>query len=269
MAGHFQSLHPNPCLMASAGKFGSKFVTVCVTGDSKNQVHMEGYQVSNQCQALVQDGCLIPTKDAPELAYARQSSQQTYIPDVYYKEKDSYGNEVTRIARPLPVEYLLLDVPVSTPLEPLFTFLSGKERAFPVENRPLDGHLQDVSSLASYLKQFATNRFIEAASDLHFLLYIATMDMFPLMETMGPLLEAIRTKDAALAEQWALSDQWCTVTQLLAHANSIGSMDTHAMEGVASASTSAQGQSWTCLHCTFINPAQLTSCEICNLPNQA
>ena len=47
--------------------------------------------------------------------------------------------------------------------------------------RPLDGHLQDVSSLASYLKQFATNRFIEAASDLHFLLYIATMDMFPLM----------------------------------------------------------------------------------------
>lgn len=86
---------------------------------------------------------------------------------------------------------------------------------------------------------------------------------------MGPLLEAIKTKDAALAEQWALSDQWCTVTQLLAHANSIGSMDSQMMEGVASASTSTQGQSWTCLHCTFINSAQLTSCEICNLPNQA
>jgi len=268
MAGHFQSLHPNPCLMASTGKFGSKFATICVTGDSKNQVHMEGYQVSNQCQALVQDGCLIPTKDAPELAYVRQSSQQTYIPDVYYKEKDSYGNEVTRIARPLPVEYLLLDVPVSTPLEPLFTFYSGKERAFPVANRPLDGHLQDVSSLASYLKQFAPNRFIEAASDFHFLIYIATMDMFPLMENMAPLLEAIKTKDAALAEQWALSDQWCTVTQLLEHANSLGSMDSQVMEGVASASTSTQGQTWTCLHCTFINLAQLTSCEICNLPNQ-
>ena len=46
---------------------------------------MEGYQVSNQCQALVRDECLVPTKDAPELAYARQSSSQTYIPDVYYK----------------------------------------------------------------------------------------------------------------------------------------------------------------------------------------
>ena len=32
MAGHFQSLHPNSCHMASSGKFGSKFVTVCVTG---------------------------------------------------------------------------------------------------------------------------------------------------------------------------------------------------------------------------------------------
>jgi len=32
MAGHFQSLHPNPCLMASTGKFGSKFATICVTG---------------------------------------------------------------------------------------------------------------------------------------------------------------------------------------------------------------------------------------------
>ena len=32
MAGHFQSLHPNPCRLSSDGFFGSKFVTVCVTG---------------------------------------------------------------------------------------------------------------------------------------------------------------------------------------------------------------------------------------------
>lgn len=46
---------------------------------------MEGYQVSNQCQALVRDECLVPTKDAPELAFARQSTAEKYIPDVYYK----------------------------------------------------------------------------------------------------------------------------------------------------------------------------------------
>ena len=55
------------------------------TGDAQHQVHMEGYQVSNQCQALVRDDCLVPTKDAPELAYVRESTPERYIPDVYYK----------------------------------------------------------------------------------------------------------------------------------------------------------------------------------------
>lgn len=54
-------------------------------GDNSNQVHMEGYQVSNQCMALVRDNCLIPTKDAPELGYVRESTDKQYVPDVYYK----------------------------------------------------------------------------------------------------------------------------------------------------------------------------------------
>lgn len=33
MAGHFQNLHPSACRHASSGYFGSKFVTVCVTGN--------------------------------------------------------------------------------------------------------------------------------------------------------------------------------------------------------------------------------------------
>ena len=32
MAGELQNRHPNPCKYASNGVFGSKFVTVCVTG---------------------------------------------------------------------------------------------------------------------------------------------------------------------------------------------------------------------------------------------
>jgi hypothetical protein len=46
---------------------------------------MEGYGVSNQCMALVRDNCLIPTKDAPELGYIRESTDKQYVPDVYYK----------------------------------------------------------------------------------------------------------------------------------------------------------------------------------------
>jgi len=226
---------------------------------------MECYQVSNQCQALVRDECLVPTEDAPELAYVRQSTAEKYYPDVFFKEKDSYGNEVTRIARPLPVEYLLVDVPVSTPLEPLFTFLADQPNSFPVENRPVDGHLQDVSALANYLNQFSNRRFIEAASDFHFLLYIATMDMFPLMENMGPLLEAVRTNNPDLAREWSTSDHWSTVLQVLAHADQIPPIS----QAVNKGSETVVGSPWTCVHCTFINPSNLSSCEICNLPQQA
>lgn len=48
-------------------------------------MHFEGYQVSNQCMALVRDGCLLPCKDAPELGYAKESSSEQYVPDVFYK----------------------------------------------------------------------------------------------------------------------------------------------------------------------------------------
>lgn len=46
---------------------------------------MEGYAVSGQCMALVRDDCLVPTKDAPELGYVRESSDKQFVPDVYYK----------------------------------------------------------------------------------------------------------------------------------------------------------------------------------------
>ena len=32
MAADLQNKHPNPCRLAPSGSFGSKFVTVCVSG---------------------------------------------------------------------------------------------------------------------------------------------------------------------------------------------------------------------------------------------
>lgn len=98
--------------------------------------------------ALVRDECLLPCKDAPELGFAKESSPEQYVPDVFYKvrlhphpnslaytsrhmnsdaflflrgcnqiffmciqkDKDKFGNDVTFLARPLPVEYLIIDV---------------------------------------------------------------------------------------------------------------------------------------------------------------
>ena len=53
-------------------------------GDKDNQVHFEGYQVSDQAMALVNDNCMVPTRDVSELGYIRESSNDQYVPDVFY-----------------------------------------------------------------------------------------------------------------------------------------------------------------------------------------
>lgn len=48
MAADFQMSHPNTCSQASTGTFGSKFVTVCVSGNESNYPGTEGYQVGKR-----------------------------------------------------------------------------------------------------------------------------------------------------------------------------------------------------------------------------
>lgn len=65
-----------------------------------------------------------------------------FITLVYYlQEKDNYGNEVTKLARPLPVEYLLVDMSAAFPVEPLYTFKVA-DKPFPRENRHVPGEMQ-------------------------------------------------------------------------------------------------------------------------------
>lgn len=73
--------------------------------------------------------------------------------------KDQYGNEVQKLARPLPVEYLLVDLPTSSPLAPLYTF-PAHDYPFPVENRLIDGHLQDFGALHNYMQRFSPHDFL-------------------------------------------------------------------------------------------------------------
>ncbi|KAG9509512.1 Nuclear protein localization protein 4-like protein, partial [Fragariocoptes setiger] len=213
-AGHFQNIHTNPCNLSTDGYFGSKFATVCVTGDKNNQIHMEGYQVSNQCMALVREHCLLPTLDAPELGYVRESGNGQYVPDVYYKITDKYKNEVTQLARPLPIEYLLVDVPVATPLTPTRRFnpLPDK-KLFPPENRQPE---QDFSALHTYLSQFDLNaQFIEAISDFHLLLYLGRQEIVPMREALRPLLEAMNSQDKLKILSWRECEQWRTIEELI------------------------------------------------------
>lgn len=217
-AAHYQNLHPNPCRSTDEGVFGSKFVTVCVTGNKDKEIHMEGYQVSNQSMTLVRDNILIPTKDAPELAYIRESSDDNYVPDVFFMEKDKYGNEIKKLGRPLPVEYLLIDVPVSTPKEPksFFPLLKDEDRkTFPVGNRMLESSIQDFNSFATYINQFRSAEFYESVADLHVLMFMANLDIIPLREFMGPLLEAVKSGDREAAREWSYLEAWSNLQALV------------------------------------------------------
>lgn len=125
------------------------------------------------------------------------------------------------MARPLPVEYLLVDVAATTPVTPIYTFTANDARRnFPVENRYIDGHLQDFNTLSAYISKWDSNEFLEAVSDFHLLLYLSCMDMLPMKSSMGPLLEAERTKNYALAMQWKEQEVWSTLETLITASSS-------------------------------------------------
>merc|ERR1719494_409012 len=202
MAAYLQNLHPSPCKLSFDGKFGSKFVSVCVSGNLENHIGFDGYQVSNQCMALVRDDCLVPTKDEPGLGYVRESTSGQYVPDVFYKDKDSYGNEVTLLARPMPMEYFLIQMAVGFPKEPQSFFVGGSEEKFPIENRSHIGAIQDFNALMSYMDRQSEDDFLAAMSDFHLLIFLAVFDLLPLKDHLSTLCLAIKNKDKDLAYQW-------------------------------------------------------------------
>ena len=80
------------------------------------------------------------------------------------------------------MEYLLVDMPVSSPITPVSTFsvLKGDKNHFPVENRMLESSLQDFNSFAQYMNQFRSAEFLQAISDIHVLVFMAQNEIMPL-----------------------------------------------------------------------------------------
>lgn len=273
LAATFQNAHPNKCRYARDNFFGSKFVTVVVTGDAGNQIHFEGYQVSNQCMALVRDGCFIPTIDAPELGYVKESSNEQYVPDVFYKLKDSFGNEVTSLARPLPVEYLLVDLQVAFPKEPSYT-LNGGSNPFPIANRQSIGISQDFNAFTSYLDKYPSERLFDALNDLHLLIFLSNCDTIPLKDAIEELCNILKEKDMDKLGTWLAKEEWQTVETLrtaqaptpLPNQSYVGrGPNAQPLPPIRSGQSD---DNWACSHCTYHNTSASETCEMCLLPKQ-
>ena len=245
--------------------------------------------------ALVRDQCMVPCRDAPELGYIKESSNEQYVPDVFYKLKDEYNNEVTKLGRPLPLEYLLVDIPAGVAKETEASVFTdhppGVRTPFPPENRQIMGEMQDFGALSTYMPQFDRRTFLEAVSDLHFLFYLATMEIYPMRPFLEPLLDAIKEKNREKAADWAKEEAWATVESIIAAqgpspdllpgggsgiGGPLGAMGGGGSSSGGGASASggsvggggagASGAMWACPHCTFLNQPHLTTCDICSLP---
>lgn len=266
-AGNFQNKFKNYTSFCYDEYFGSKFVTVVATGDQSKHINFSGYQVSNQCAAMVEADILCPTTAFPELAYIRETPlhEAHYITDVQYTKKDEYGAEVRCDGRPMPVEYLLVDVPTGVPKEPQYTFTPVQNNPFPIENRVLIGETQNLKSLALYASKYTdANQFLEFASNFHFLLFLLTNSFVKFSEEeVGQLAAFVLKRDVNGAREWAEnSENWATLVELF---KSVDLTETNIAE-TSTTTSNSNNVKWSCAHCTFENTERRSDCVMCGLP---
>ncbi|PAV84699.1 hypothetical protein WR25_02252 isoform B [Diploscapter pachys] len=280
-AGWLQNKHPNITQYSNERKFGSKFVTVVASGDENMHVNFHGYQVenaffrnlveifsfqvSNQCAALVEANILCPTMYHPELAFIRETpvDEHQFITDVNFVEKNEYGADIQKNGRPLPVEYLLVDVPAGMPKDPCSTFYQPKHVKFHIENRTDIGETQGGKNLLNFCEEFSINQFLEQATNFHFLLYLLTNEFVKFTDDeIKSLCRAVASQDRSAAMDWANENvNW---QQLVALSRAV-----HDEQGTSAGQSFGGGSAkWACKNCTFENTHEGDECSVCGLPGK-
>ncbi|KRX54528.1 Eukaryotic initiation factor 4A-III [Trichinella sp. T9] len=243
IAAKYQNKYPNACKYSLDGTFGSKFVTLVLSGGENKMVDFAAYQVSNQGSALVAAECLLPSRSSPNMACVRRSTPTHYVPDVYYMCHDEYNNKIRKTAGLLPVEYLFVTIPVGLAKEMRYT-LTSQEKPFPIENRSSIGSAQNIRVVGEYVKQFEESEFLKMISNFHFLVYLLTNTEVTFeLDDLAELLDAVAKQDSDLAKQWA--------------------------ENMPSGGESVEeSEPWACGHCTYLNDHPNADCEMCSLPQK-
>eukprot|EP00730_Choanoeca_flexa_P005117 TRINITY_DN11879_c0_g2_i5.p1 TRINITY_DN11879_c0_g2~~TRINITY_DN11879_c0_g2_i5.p1 ORF type:complete len:565 (+),score=106.59 TRINITY_DN11879_c0_g2_i5:117-1811(+) len=216
MAGMLQNSHPNPVPVKynNEGQFGSKYVTVVISGNQDEMIGTQAYQVSTQAMALTRDDVLRPS-DHPAMMAVKPSSEEQYVPEVFYVTKDEYKNTIKKSARPVfPVEYLFVDMESgASEVDSNHTFHHAPA-GFPRENRAALGQLQDLRALGQHLAQGAEEQMLR---DFHVLLFLATNEQCAeLSPALPQLAEAIAAKDSSAIKAWTLANPFWSTLKLLA-----------------------------------------------------
>uniref|UniRef100_A0A0N5BN02 Nuclear protein localization protein 4-like protein n=1 Tax=Strongyloides papillosus TaxID=174720 RepID=A0A0N5BN02_STREA len=267
-AGYLQSKHKNKSEYSTSGYFGSKFVTLIVSGDQTNQIHFSGYQVSEQCTALVEANILCPTSH-PELAYIRDKplSETHFITEVQFVQKNEYGAEVHKDGKPLPVEFLLVDVPAGMPKSPEFTFHVPKDGQldFPIENRLVIGETYDITQIANVIHSYGEDKLLELSTNFHFLIFLMTNDVLKLsMDEMKEVCSYVVKQDReGIKAFYDNNANFKTLMELCSQSQGGGSSPNQSNSNNGSGSGSGL---WNCQYCTYENTGNSNDCAICGLP---
>ncbi|EDQ92626.1 uncharacterized protein MONBRDRAFT_30996 [Monosiga brevicollis MX1] len=215
-AAMFQQSYPNPVPLRynDTGFHGSKFVTVVVSGDDTNMISPKAYQVSTQAMALTRDDILRPT-DRADMMAVKPRTDEVYVPDIFYVEKDKYGNQIKTPANPVfPVEYLFVDMEAGAGTGQ-GTFVNNPSAPFPIEHREAIGEGQNMQALGRYFAAGGA-RDGNLLRDFHLLFFLATDSMCnELQDSLIPLAQAMATRDSAVVQQWADNNpHWQTIKML-------------------------------------------------------
>ncbi|CAO3685584.1 unnamed protein product [Rhizopus microsporus] len=110
-AAEMQKRHPNISRHSISGKFGSKFVTCVISGDTEGNIDVNAYQVSDTLAALQEAEIVEPSRNPSVMRVKDSIPHERYVPEVFYKFKNEYNVVVKQSAKPtFPVEYLLVNV---------------------------------------------------------------------------------------------------------------------------------------------------------------
>jgi nuclear protein localization family protein 4 len=135
LAARLQNMHPSPCKECDDGEFGSKFVTVLVTGNQQNDLDYVAYQVTQQAMDLEKAEGILEYTTRLDMCRVALPSENRYVPAIFYQDISEYGNKTTNTAEPFfPVDYLV--VSVNGPTFPQQVDASSVlTNSFPIENR--------------------------------------------------------------------------------------------------------------------------------------
>ncbi|KAJ2777471.1 nuclear protein localization protein 4 [Coemansia javaensis] len=267
LAAHMQLRHPSPCRWARGGRFASKFVTCCVSGNSDGDVEVSAWQVSASAMAMVAADLVVPS-NAPAKMCVQEAAGARYVPDVFYRYTNEYNLPVTANAKPaFPVEYLLVNLTHGFPLAAAGAFASPAP--FPIENREHAQQPQTLAALKRHIEGAGPERLAGLLADFHLLVYLLGLDILAPPE-IDAAARVVREPAAAVdaARELLESGGWQTLLLMLRESSDgdLGAPAGGDAGAAGAAGAAPAATSWACRHCTYENSPAHDSCEMCALP---